>query len=146
MVEDQEAKANQDDWGKDMAIVPERCSESGMIYHPMRKQAPRSCHGDEYDGDDGDLARGVDGEGRHINTDVVSTIGNGHERNGGNASITSNGGAKACGLVRWPAVMAQGDEFPHADQDWKYAQQAKIGIWDHQREQSPGCTHHKQDG
>ena len=143
VVDDQDTNSNQHHRGKDMGIAPERRSESGMTYHSMRKHAPQRCHGDEYHGDDGDLAAGVDGEGRHINADVVATIGYGHKRDAGNVSITAGCAVKACGLVRGNSLVAQRDKFPDANDDRKYSQQAEISFGDHQREQGPGCTHHK---
>jgi hypothetical protein len=115
VVKDQEAKANQDDWGEDVAVVPERCSESGMIDHPMSKHAPQSRHGDKYHSDDGDLAGRVDREGRHVNTDVVTTIGYGDKRHAGNASVTSS-----IPELCLYGLMAQRNQFPDTDQDGKY--------------------------
>jgi hypothetical protein len=140
VVEDQDSKANQDDWGDDMAIVTERCSEFGMIDHPMRKQAPQSRHYDKYRSYDRDLPSRVDREGRHVNADVVATIGYGYKRHTGNTSVPSSTG-KPC----LNGLMTQRNEFPDADQDGKYTEKTKISIGNHEREQSPNCTHHKQD-
>ena len=70
-----------------MAISPERSSEFAMTYHPTRNDTAKGCHGGKYHRDDDNLPTGMDGKRRHINADVVATIGYGHEGNTGYVSM-----------------------------------------------------------